>query len=271
MKSVSACAIRLERSLVLAAAVVFVGGWFNPALAAFDVTNGGMEGQPNPTDNYSVAPGWVSYRDGTTRAVSWAKDTTIFHGGLAAQRVNYVSPGAGSFAGVRQTIDANVGDAITLEAWAYATSASSAQQTALGAQLDGTTARPASGTWLQTATARTTWQKLSGAVNATNTTVTVFLDTSRITNVNITAQFDDVVSFHAYVPPAPSTFAPTANSVGFDVDGGLNAANGLAEFAISIGGGAYTLGTKLGPAQTGTGWRGARMADGRDLGHGTSP
>ncbi len=232
----------LKVSLASMAVVALAAGWPSPARAAFNIQNGTMDGAPLPDDGYDVAPGWTSYRDATTRVVSWNKELTTVHGPLYSQKITYTNAGAGSFAGIRQTIDAQPGDAITFEAWAWPTTAATSSRTSIRAAWDGSTSRPA--TWLQGHTTRTGWNKLSGAGNATGTSVTFFMESERTAgSISLTSYFDDAVSFHAFVPPAPSLFAPTANSLGLDVDPGLNSGNGLAEFAITIGGGAFTLGT----------------------------
>jgi len=80
--------------------------------------------------------------------------------------------------------------------------------------------------------------------NATATTINVFLHTRRYSsNGNMLTYWDDVVGYHAYVPPAPSVSAVGDYSLDVDVNPGANASNPQAEFGITIGGGAYTLGT----------------------------
>ncbi len=194
---------------------------------------------------YSVCPDWQSYSAGNGVA-SWAEELTIIHGGLAAQKVRNINGGTGSLLGVRQTFDANVGDAFTFSGWVYPASQPAYQQVAMVAMWDGATANPAtgSGTWNISTGVRLVWTQLQNlAGNATATNVTLFLDSRRISgSIDVTAYWDDVVSYRAYVPPAPALSVAGSTSLNVDLLPGCNT-NNAAQFAISIGGGAYTLGT----------------------------
>jgi hypothetical protein len=197
--------------------------------------------------NYSVCPDWESYSAGSSGNPSWTKETTIIHGGSASQKCRNTTSGNGSLLGVRQTFDANVGDAFTFEGWVQPVSNPGAgQQVAMVVMWNGSTANPTtgSGTWKISTGTKDVWthlQNLSG--NATATNVTLFLDSRRTSgSQDLTAYWDDVISYRAFVPPAPSLAAGSSTSLNVDVLPGCNTNSG-AQFAISIGGGAYTLGT----------------------------
>jgi hypothetical protein len=150
--------------------------------------------------------------------------------------------------GVRQTFDANIGDAFTFDGWVQpASNPGAGQQVAMVAMWNGSTANPVtgSGTWKISTGLRDVWthlQNLSG--NATATNVTLFLDSRRTaSSQDLTAYWDDIISYRAYVPPAPSLSVASGTSLNVDVLPGCNSVNVAAEFAISIGGGAYALGT----------------------------
>jgi hypothetical protein len=203
-------------------------------------------GDMEDAGSYSVCPDWTSYSAGQGVA-SWAKETTIIHGGAASQKCRNSNGGSGSLLGVRQTFDANVGDAFTFEGWVQPVSNPSAgQQVAMIAMWDGSTANPAtgSGTWNISSGLRNVWthlQNLSG--NATATSVTLFLDSRRTaSSQDLTAYWDDVVCYRAHVPPPPVLSQAGGAALNVDVLPGCNT-NPAAQFAISLGGGAYALGT----------------------------
>jgi hypothetical protein len=204
-------------------------------------------GDMEDSSSYSVCPDWASYSAGNGTA-SFNKETATIHGGLASQQCHNSNGGAGSLLGVRQTVDANVGDAFTFEGWVNPVSNPGAgQQVAMSVRWDGSTANPAtnSGTWNISSGARNVWTHLTGlAGNATATQVTLFLDSRRTSSSqDLTAYWDDILSYRAYVPPAPQVSAASGASLNVDVQPGCNQTNGAAEYAISIGGGGYTLGT----------------------------
>lgn len=197
-------------------------------------------------DPYSVCPSWWSYSAGNG-APSWTKDATVKHGGLVSQRAKNINAQVGSMVGVRQTIDANVGDALTFEGWVYPVSNPAAgQQVALVARWDGSTANPdGSASWKTSTGLKNVWSKIQNfAGNATGTQVTLFLDSRcQSGSIDITAYWDDVVCYRAFVPPAPTVTVLGSSSLRVDVNPGCNAFNSSAEYSITIGGGAYTLGT----------------------------
>jgi len=205
--------------------------------------HGDME--DSSTVDYSVCPDWWSYNAGNG-AASWAKEKTIIHGGSAAQRAKNINGVAGSLIGIYQTVDANVGDAFTFEGWVYPESNPAYQQVALAARWDGSTVIPdGTASWQISGGSRLSWTHVQGfSGNATANQVTLFLDSrEKSGSVSITAYWDDVVAYRAYVPPPPTLSAVSSTSLNIDVNAGCNSTNAAAQFAISIGGGAYTLGT----------------------------
>ena len=73
------------------------------------------------------------------------------------------------------------------------------------------------------------------------------MEAYRVGSVDTTVYFDDFTWGHAYVPPAPGA-TPGNTTANVDVDPGQNVFDGVNhwennEFAITIGGGGYTLGT----------------------------
>jgi len=54
-------------------------------------------------------------------------------------------------------------------------------------------------------------------------------------STDLSATWDDLVIYQAYVPPAPSVFDPTAHTLTVDVNPGGNLGNPLAEYAIGLG------------------------------------
>lgn len=220
---------------------ILASGSFNAAPAA--LVNGDMEFE----GNYSVCPGWTYYSQGTITTAQQAKELVTIHGGLASQRLSGNSGSSTARMGIRQTIAANQGDAITFDGWIYTLAAATTTYYRIAARWDGSTANPDETTTSYSAFAptRTAWNHLSGpAGNATtNDGVTVFLDHTRRTNAAFGGYWDDVVAYQAYVPPAPSVFGPTDTSLKVDVNPGSNSGNSDAQYAITIGGGGYTLGT----------------------------
>ncbi len=210
---------------------------------------GTLLGHGNMEDatGYLVCPDWTSYSAGNGTA-TFFKYAPIVHGGLASQQCRNLNGGAGSILGVRQTIDANIGDAFTFEGWVNpASSPGAGQQVAMVAAWNGSTANPttnANSTWKVSTGLKEVWahlQNLSG--NATSTSVTLFLDSRRTaSSQDLTAYWDDVISYRAYVPPPPVVSEASSTSLNVDVLPGCNT-NGAAQLAISIGGGTFTLGT----------------------------
>jgi hypothetical protein len=223
----------------MAAIVLAAGSWYTAQAA---LVNGDME----YTGSYSVCPGWTYYSQGTISGVSQGKEATIIHGGLASQRLSGNS-GANARMGIRQTVAGNVGDAFTFDGWVYTSAAASTTYYRIAARWDGSTANPdeITASFSAFAPTRTAWNHLTGpAGNATTAAgVTVFLDHTRRSNAAFGGYWDDITVYQAYVPPLPTLTNPQPTSIDVDVDPGLNSGNLAAEYAISIGGGAYTLGT----------------------------
>ena len=187
------------------------------------------------TSGWTVAPSWTSYNSG---AAAFEKDTTTYRSSPNAQRVQPPTSGASEYAGILQTVDAGVGDAVTFVAWAYQDSAARYETARLGARFDGVTSPPSN--WVNV-TARQMWTELraSGTVTAAGG-ATVFLDVVRSASGGYWSSFDDVSALHAYLPPAPLVSGSNATSLRVDVQPGSNS---TAEFAITVGGGAFTAGT----------------------------
>jgi hypothetical protein len=187
------------------------------------------------TSGWTVAQSWTSYSSG---AAAFGKDTTTYRSSPNAQRVEPPTRGASEYAGILQTVDAGVGDAITFVAWAYQGSAARYETARLGARFDGVTSPPSN--WVNV-TAKQVWTELmsSGTVTAAGG-ATVFLDVARNASGRYWSTFDDVRAFHAYLPPAPLVAGSDATSLRVDVQPGPNS---TAEYAITIGGGGFTAGT----------------------------
>lgn len=204
-----------------------------------------MYGDMEYEDAYSVCPEWWSYSAGNG-APSWAKESTIRRSGLASQRAKNINASAGSLIGVYQTIDANVGDAFTFEGWVYPETNPAYAQAAMAVRWNGATAIPdGSASWKISGGPRLAWTKVQHfSGNATADRVTLFLDSRQKSgSVAITAYWDDVACYRAHVPPAPSISVATSTSLDMDVNAGCNSSNPAAEYAVTVGGGAYTLGT----------------------------
>jgi len=203
----------------------------------------------------NVAPNWTSYSNGTA---AFGKNTSTYHSSPNAQRVQPPSSGSPAYGGVYQNMAANLGDAVTFVGWTYNESPSSYITSSMGVQFDGSTSRP--GSW-QTNSSKQTWTSLTIAGNATHATngVTVFLEANRGTTGTYYADFDDVAAYRAYVPAAPVVASAGSTSLAVDMDPGCNWSNSNAEYAITIGGGAYTLGTHWvqanGSVSTSTVWQ----------------
>jgi hypothetical protein len=91
---------------------------------------------------------------------------------------------------------------------------------------------------------RNTWCTIGPlACNATGATTYLFLDVKRVRAVDTTTYWDDVVVYRTHVPPAPAVTSASSTSLNVNVEPGCNTANSSAQYVISVGGGAYTLGT----------------------------
>lgn len=190
------------------------------------------------TSGWSVASNWMSYSSGTA---SFSRDTTTFRSSPNAQKIQPPSSGAGAYAGVRQTISCNVGDAVTFVGWAYQNSPNTYETARLGARFDGQTTPPS--TW-SSVSAKQAWTSLAAAGTVTAADgATVFLDVLRGSTGQYWSSFDDVAVYYAFAPPTPAVSVSGETSLAVDVDPGCNWNNAAARYAISIGGGAYALGT----------------------------
>jgi subtilisin-like proprotein convertase family protein/Cu/Zn superoxide dismutase len=202
--------------------------------------HGDME---DPT-SYSVCPDWTSYSAGSGTA-TWSKETTIVTNGLASQKCRNLNGVIGSLLGIRQTIGANVGDAFTFTGWVYPVSNPGAgQKVGMCVRWDGSTSNPATnqGTWAISSASGDSWTQLTNSGAATSSSLTLYLDSRGYEPADITAYWDDILCYRAFVPPAPLV-TPGINSLEVGVAPGCNWTNSSAQYAITIGGGSYTLGT----------------------------
>jgi hypothetical protein len=92
--------------------------------------------------------------------------------------------------------------------------------------------------------------------------VALFLDSRRTaSSQDLAAYWDDVVCYRAYVPLAPQVSSASSTSLSVQLTPDCNAGNPAAQFAIGIGGGAYTLGTHWvqvnGSVSTAVAWQSA--------------
>ncbi|MGQ9649757.1 MAG: immunoglobulin domain-containing protein [Phycisphaerae bacterium] len=198
--------------------------------------NGDFENWPSG----GIAPSWTGAYSATV-ANQFVRSTSIVRSGSLAQGVR-ARDEVGAWAHVCQGFETNVGDALTIVAYAYPTAAASGVNPQVG--VNTSSARPSS--WLYTLSSftRNTWCAIGPlACNASGTTTYLFLDVKRVGAVDTTTYWDDVSVYHAHVPPAPAVTHPTSTSLNVNVNPGCNLANSLAEYAIGIGGGVYTLGT----------------------------
>jgi len=223
--------------MVLAATIALTGLWPAPAWAAY-LLNGDFEDWPDG----SVAPDWTGAYSGTV-ANQFVRETTTVHGGTYSQKTK--SPGtAGAWTHVYQPIATNEGDALTISGYLYSVSAPGYTTPQIG--VNTSSDRPSSWLYSLTSFTKQTWIP-TGAVgcNAAGTTTYVFLESKRNTQSGDTSVYwDDFVVYHAHVPEEPWVGNATSHSLDVDVDPGAgNAGNYDAQFAITIGGGAYTLGT----------------------------
>jgi hypothetical protein len=208
----------------------------NVCTATANLLNGYMDAA---TNSWTVATNWTAYTNG---ASAFSKNTSIKQSSPNAQRIRPPTSGTGAYGGVRQTVPAGLGDAITFKAYAYNESASSYIKTHLGVQWDGSTPPPA--TFPTTNINNATWTQLTVAGQATTTNgVTVFLEAKRGTTGTYYADFDTVDQYRCYMPLAPLVSCASSTSLNVDVIPGCNSTNSAAEYAITIGGNSYTLGT----------------------------
>jgi len=198
--------------------------------------NGDFEDWPSG----SVAPHWTGAYSGTV-ASQFVRETTIVHGGTYSQKTK--SPATtGSWGHVYQGFDTQVGDALTITGYLYSLSAATYTTPQIG--VNTSSARPSSWLYSLGSFTKQTWIAAGPlACNATGTTTYLFLESLREASGDTSVYWDDVVVYHTHVPPAPTVGGPTSTTLNVDPDAGCNASNAAAEYAITIGGGAYTLGT----------------------------
>jgi hypothetical protein len=231
----------MERLLIALA----VAAMFCPVLGSPVLQNGGME---DPFDS-GVASPWTYYSGGSITGPSprQAKETSIVHGGASSQKLSGNAGNNAANFGIRQALDASIGDAFTFGGWVWPDSAGAYNETSIRAAWDGGTSALAAtmlSNWLPAGSQRQQWHEMALAGgNAVSTTVNLFLHSDRNTsNGSLLTYWDDIVAYHAYVPPAPAAGNPSFTTFDVNVDPGDNAANNFAEYAVTIGGGGYTIG-----------------------------
>jgi hypothetical protein len=191
------------------------------------------------TNSWTVATNWTSYSSGSS---VFSKNTSIKQSSPNAQRIQPPTSGTGAYGGVRQTVPAGLGEAVTFKAYAYNESASTYIKTHLGVQWDGSTTVPS--VLQATNITTTTWTQLTVGGQATTANgVTVFLHTVRGTSGTYYSDYDTVDQYRCYVPLVPLVSSASSTSLNVDVMPGCNSTNSVDEYAITIGGNSYTLGT----------------------------
>lgn len=216
---------RLSLASMLVGAIVCAGGWLTPALAS-NLVNGYFDDAGTWTSG--VAPGWTSYVYTTG---TFTQDTATVKSAPNSQRM--VNPNVlNSYVGVKQTVDANVGDAITFVAYAYQNASSTYERARVGAIFNGSAYPPTN--WKSPDTLRSWTQALVNSGVATTTGVTMYLDVARNgSGTGYWSSFDNVSEYRAYLPTAPAVGSPTNTSLTVDIDPGLNNTN--AQYAIQVG------------------------------------
>jgi autotransporter-associated beta strand protein len=230
---------------LLVTLICFALGAVFPAMGAYELQNGPIE---DPFTSGIVSP-WTYYSGGSMTGVSQGKETTIIHpgGSTASQRLSGVAANASANMGIRQTIQADQGDAFTFSAWVYKVSAIAQHIASIRVAWDGSTTLP--GSDLASTGTRTTWTQIGPSGCAGNATgsggVTLFLHNRRNTgNGDQRVYWDDVLAYHAYVPAAPTVGNATGTTLDVTVNKNSNDAETHAnQYAITIGGGAYTSGS----------------------------
>jgi len=226
--------MRAKLPLFAVLTAVSLVGWSSPAYANA-LINGDFEAS---WPSGAVAPSWATGNGGTSWV--WAKDTVNFRG-TQAQKVGKTTANTANWGAVQQSVSASVGDAFTLaDAWVYCAADSTRAAATVRVRWDGTTLNMGSApVWATAAQAAGTWYEFTShpGGNAAATTVTFGFVTRLVSAVStdLSATWDDLVIYQAYVPPAPSVFDPTANTLTVDVNPGGNSGNPLAEYAISLG------------------------------------
>jgi hypothetical protein len=226
--------MRAKLPLFAVLTAVSLVGWSSPAYANA-LINGDFEAS---WPSGAVAPSWATGNAGTSWV--WAKDTVNFRG-TQAQKVGKTTANTANWGAVQQSVSASVGDAFTLgDAWVYCAADSTRAAETVRVRWDGTTLNMGNApVWATAAQAAGTWYEFTShpGGNATATSVTFAFVTRLVSGVStdLSATWDDLVIYQAYVPPAPSVFDPTANTLTVDVNPGGNSGNPLAEYAISLG------------------------------------
>jgi len=203
-----------------------------------DLSNGDMDA----TYTNGVCADWTSYVIGGLACTFNSGGGNPYPG----QRLDSTKVRATRYFGVRQTFDATVGDAFTFGGDIYCLTSSNTAICTLRADWDGGTAVSGASIVVTADQPAKSWTAMGyGSGNATGTSVTLFLDTrgSSSSNIDGDSYYDNIVSYRAHVPPPPSVSAAGSTSLDVNVNPGCNTTNSDAQYAITIGGGDYTLGT----------------------------
>jgi hypothetical protein len=228
--------MRAKLPLLAVLTATSVVGWSSPAYANA-LINGDFEAT---WDSGTVAPSWSGINGGASWL--WAKDTVNYRG-TQAQKVYKTTSNTANWGAVYQNVSANVGDAFTLaDAWVYCVNDSTKVAATVRASLNGTTTALGNAPiWATAAQDAGTWYEFTThpGGNATATMVTFGVVTrmaaGNAASTDLSATWDDLVIYQAYVPPAPSVFDATEHTLTVDVNPGSNLGNLSAEYAISLG------------------------------------
>jgi len=226
-------------SMVLAVVVILAGSWSQAAWADNAITNGDFESGFTS----GVADDWTTYDNCAPTFASGAGTSPT---ATTAQQISEALTTTSEYYGIYQTItDVNIGDAFTFNADVWSLEDYHYTYCALRVDWDGGTSRSGATELCHPEyLAEETWTSMGyGSGNATGTSVTLFVDVQGAEYMGTEVRWDNVVAYHAHVPPAPTLRDRASSSVYVDVEPGGNSGNSEAEYAITIGGGGYTLGT----------------------------
>jgi len=188
--------------------------------------------------------------DWTTYVVGGATPTFLSANGNPnpGQRGDYTKTRDTRYYGIYQTVNAQIGDAFTFTADVWCMSNSNLVNCSLRVDWDGGTSISGASQVCNADQPNQTWTQMGyGTGVATGTSVTLFVDVRSLndSNQDTDTYWDNITSYRAHLPPAPTVTKSTTSSTALkvDVDEGCNLNNSNAQYAISIGGGAYTLDT----------------------------
>ena len=208
------------------------------------VQNGDFEGGFTGSSPNQVANSWTKYMVGGV--FNEAVFTSAGGNPGTAQRMDYTKTRNNRYYGMYQTIDANAGDAFTFTAQVWCLENSNNANCSLRVDWAGGTAIGGATQVCNAAQPSQAWTQLGyDGGTATGASVTLFVDVRAYgdNNKDTDTSWDNIVAYRAYVPPAPAVSSAGSTSLDVNVNPGCNLSNSTAEYAISIGGGAFTLGT----------------------------